>query len=351
MVVLLFMRRLMPTIAAAVTVPLSICGTLGGMWFLGYSLDNFSLMALTISVGFVVDDAIVMIENIFRHMEQGMPPLQAALAGSRQIGFTVISISISLVAVFIPLLFMGGILGRLFHEFAMTLTMAIVDLGGGVAHPHADDLRPVHAHRTSTRRRRRSGAGSTAASSAASRAAARFYARTPRLGAAAPRLMLLVMLATVVFTVRLYGTVPKGFLPDAGHGLADRAPPSPRPDVSFQAMAERQRRWWTCCSPTRRCRAWARTVGVSSGWSSLNRGPDLRQPQAAVANAASSAEAVIARLRAGAVEDRRRADDPVLGPGSARRRPHRRRAVPVRGASARIWTRCAHWTPGCLKTS
>ena len=95
------------------------------MWFLGYTIDNFSLMALTISVGFVVDDAIVMIENIVRHQERGMPPMRAAMIGARQIGFTVMSISISLVAVFIPLIFMGGILGRLFHEFAMTLTLAI----------------------------------------------------------------------------------------------------------------------------------------------------------------------------------------------------------------------------------
>ena len=125
LVVLVFMRRLMPTLAAAVTVPLSICGTLAGMWFMGYLLDNFSLMALTISVGFVVDDAIVMIENIVRHRERGVDPMRAALIGARQIGFTVMSISISLVAVFIPLIFMGGIMGRLFHEFAMTLTMAI----------------------------------------------------------------------------------------------------------------------------------------------------------------------------------------------------------------------------------
>jgi multidrug efflux pump len=125
LVVLVFMRRLVPTIAAAVTVPLSICGTLTGMWFMGYLLDNFSLMALTISVGFVVDDAIVMIENIVRHRERGVDPMRAALIGSRQIGFTVMSISISLVAVFIPLIFMGGIMGRLFHEFAVTLTMAI----------------------------------------------------------------------------------------------------------------------------------------------------------------------------------------------------------------------------------
>src|SRR5581483_9928140 len=126
MVVVVFMRRLVPTIAAAVTVPLSICGTLAGMWFLGYAIDNFSLMALTISVGFVVDDAIVMIENVVRHMEKGVPPLQAALIGARQIGFTVMSISLSLVAVFIPLIFMGGILGRLFHEFAVTMTLAIL---------------------------------------------------------------------------------------------------------------------------------------------------------------------------------------------------------------------------------
>src|ERR1700760_936148 len=125
LVVLLFMRRLLPTLAAAVTVPLSICGTLAGMWFMGYLLDNFSLMALTISVGFVVDDAIVMIENIVRHRERGVDPMRAALIGARQIGFTVMSISISLLAVFIPLIFMGGILGRLFHEFAMTLAMAI----------------------------------------------------------------------------------------------------------------------------------------------------------------------------------------------------------------------------------
>ncbi len=114
LVVLIFMRRLAATAAAAVTVPLSICGTLVGMWFFGYSIDNFSLMALTISVGFVVDDAIVMIENIVRLMEHGEKPLRAAILGARQIGFTVMSITLSLVAVFVPLIFMGGLLGRLF---------------------------------------------------------------------------------------------------------------------------------------------------------------------------------------------------------------------------------------------
>ena len=107
-----------PTIAAGVTVPLSLAGTCAAMWCAGFSIDNLSLMALTISVGFVVDDAIVMIENIFRNHRAGHAPLRAAIEGARQIGFTVISISISLVAVFIPLLFMGGIVGRLFREFS-----------------------------------------------------------------------------------------------------------------------------------------------------------------------------------------------------------------------------------------
>ena len=106
-------------------VPLSLLGALAVMYFCGFSLDNISLMALTISVGFVVDDAIVVVENIYRHIEDGMPPREAALKGSREIGFTVLSISVSLVAVFIPLLLMGGIVGRLFREFSITVTAAI----------------------------------------------------------------------------------------------------------------------------------------------------------------------------------------------------------------------------------
>ncbi len=126
MVMFLFLRRFWPTFIAGVTVPLSLAGTFGVMYLLGYSLDNLSLMALTVSVGFVVDDAIVVIENIVRFIEQGDSPLEAALKGARQIGFTVISISLSLIAVFIPILFMGGLIGRLFHEFAVTLSAAIV---------------------------------------------------------------------------------------------------------------------------------------------------------------------------------------------------------------------------------
>src|SRR6266853_5494416 len=129
MVIFLFLRRFWPTFIASITVPLALAGTTALMYLLDYSIDNLSLMAITISVGFVVDDAIVVIENVYRFIEKGDTSIQAALHGARQIGFTVISISLSLVAVFIPLLFMGGLIGRLFHEFAVTLSMAVLVSG------------------------------------------------------------------------------------------------------------------------------------------------------------------------------------------------------------------------------
>src|SRR6185295_13383061 len=119
MVIFLFLRNISATIIPSVAVPLSLVGTFGVMYLLGYSLNNLTLMALTISTGFVVDDAIVMIENIVRYIEEGEPPLQAALKGSAEIGFTIVSLSVSLIAVLIPLLFMGDIVGRLFREFAV----------------------------------------------------------------------------------------------------------------------------------------------------------------------------------------------------------------------------------------
>src|SRR3954454_2774733 len=125
LVVFLFLRDVRTTLIPSVAVPVSLIGTFGVMYLCGYSLDNLSLMALTIATGFVVDDAIVVIENITRHLEDGMKPMAAALQGAKEIGFTVLSISVSLVAVFIPLLLMGGIVGRLFREFAVTLSVAI----------------------------------------------------------------------------------------------------------------------------------------------------------------------------------------------------------------------------------
>ena len=145
MVVFVFLRRTAATIAAGVTVPLALAGTCALMWVAGFSINNLSLMALVVSVGFVVDDAIVMIENCFRNLEKGMTPVQAAMEGARQIGFTVVSISISLIAAFIPLLFMTGVIGRVFREFSVTLTFAIAISMVVSLTRHADDLRAFRA--------------------------------------------------------------------------------------------------------------------------------------------------------------------------------------------------------------
>ena len=128
LVMFLFLRRLVPTFIAGITVPLCIAATFGMMWIFGYSLNNLSLMALTVSVGFLVDDSIVVIENIVRLIEAGKSPMEASILGAKQIGFTVVSMSLSLVAIFLPVLMMGGVMGRLFHEFAMTLSLSLIHI-------------------------------------------------------------------------------------------------------------------------------------------------------------------------------------------------------------------------------
>ena len=291
MVVLVFMRRGIPILAAAVTVPLSISGTLAGMWFMGYTIDNFSLMALTVSVGFVVDDAIVMIENIVRHAERGLPPLKAAIIGARQIGFTVMSISISLVAVFIPLIFMGGVLGRLFHEFAMTMTMAIA-----VSALVSLTLTPMICGRYMSVAEPKGGHGRLwRGIDRVLGAVERFYARTLGWALAHRAFMLLIMLLTVVLTVRMYGLVPKGFMPQQDTGvimgstLAD-------PDVSFATMEDRQRQAVDVLLSDPAVDTVASTVGVSSGWSSMNRGQVTISLKPRSVRGISS-DGVIARLR------------------------------------------------------
>ena len=268
MVVAIFMRRLVPTLAAAVTVPLSLSGTLAAMYLLGYSLNNFSLMALTISVGFVVDDAIVMIENIHRHEEMGLPRLQAALIGARQIGFTVISISLSLVAVFIPVLFMGGILGKLFHEFAMVLTIAIV-----ISAIVSLTLTPMMCARFG------SGTGAPTGlwgridrvTDRAFTAVQRGYMRTLGTALRWRWPMLLLTLGLVVGTVVLYRTVPKGLLPNQDTGQVGGGTTA-SPDISFDAMAERQRRVVDVLLQDPAVATVTSTIGITSGWSSINRG-------------------------------------------------------------------------------
>ena len=294
MVVAVFMRRLIPTVAAAVTVPLSIAGTLGGMWLMGYTIDNFSLMALTVSVGFVVDDAIVMIENIVRLREKGMDPLQAALAGSRQIGFTVVSISLSLVAVFIPLIFMGGVLGRLCHEFAMTITIAV-----GVSALVSLTLTPMVCGRYMPDRdlapTGRIWGRVDRAVQAAFVAAQHFYARTLGWALAHRVFMLLLNVLVIVLTIRLYGVVPKGFLPleDTGMMLGSTLA---SPDISFQGIEERQRAVVDVLLADPAVASVGSNVGVSTGWSSINRG-QLTVSLKPLSERGISSEAVIARLR------------------------------------------------------
>ena len=291
-VVLVFMRRLVPTLAAAVTVPLSIAGTLAAMWKLGYSLDNFSLMALTISVGFVVDDAIVMIENIARHAEMGEPPLLAAIRGARQIGFTVLSISISLVAVFIPLTFMGGLPGRLLHEFAVVLTVAIA-----VSAAVSLTLTPMMCGQITGLRiapprwwRR-----FDAAVERALAATLRGYARSLDTALRWRRLMLLVTLGCAVGTVGLWWKVPKGFLPLQDTGLL-QGNTQADPSTSFAAMSAKQGRVVEAILADPAVQSVGSTVGVANGFSSLNRG-QLTIQLKPVSERRIGSEAVIARLR------------------------------------------------------
>jgi multidrug efflux pump len=297
LVVLLFMRRALPTLAAGVTVPLSIAGTLGGMWLFGFSLDNFSLTALTIGVGFVVDDAIVMIENIFTHVERGEAPMVAALRGSRQIGFTVFSISLSLVAVFIPILFMPGLLGRLLHEFAVTLTLSI-GFSAAVSLTLtpmmcAHFLRPLHAPHTQAM-----GGFWGRVDRAIEReitAVVEFYARTLDVALRFRRTVGAVAVATVVLTVVLYGKVPKGFVPLVDTGLLIGNTIA-APDISFAAMAAVQAKAVEVLLADPAVATISSQIGVANGFITLNRG-SLYVSLKPLAERGLSSEEVLARLR------------------------------------------------------
>jgi Cation/multidrug efflux pump len=234
-VMFIFLRRFWPTFISGITMPLALAGTFGVMWLFGYSLDNLSLMALTVSTGFVVDDAIVVIENIVRFIEKGEPPLIAALKGARQIGFTVISISLSLVAVFIPLLFMSGLIGRLFHEFAVTLSAAI--LVSGVV---SLTLTPMLCGRFLKRENPDNKSGAiNRVSERGFEAMHNFYARTLKWVLDHEYLMLIVTAAVIVTTVWLYTVVPKGFFPQQDTGQLMGTTEAAQ-DISFEAMKEKQ---------------------------------------------------------------------------------------------------------------
>jgi multidrug efflux pump len=234
MVIFLFLRTLSATVIPSVAVPLSIVGTFGVMYLLGYSLNNLSLMALTISTGFVVDDAIVMIENIMRYIEAGDSPLEAALKGSQQIGFTIVSLTVSLIAVLIPLLFMGDIVGRLFREFAVTLSVTIL-----VSALVSLTLTPVMCAKLLRHRKESEQGRLYRASERAFEVVIRYYGRTLTWVLRHQTATLWVAGATLVFTVLLYLYIPKGFFPVQDTGMILGISEAPQ-TISFSAMADRQ---------------------------------------------------------------------------------------------------------------
>jgi len=265
MVIFVFLRSVWATVIPSITVPVALICTFAAMFLLGYSLDNLSLMALTIAVGFVVDDAIVMLENIYRHIEEGMKPMEAALKGAGEIGFTIVSISLSLVAVFIPLLLMGGIVGRLFREFAMTVTIAVL-----VSCFVSLTLTPMMCSRFLRHQTGEHGqvyrfveAGFTALIGG--------YRRTLDVALRHQFIMLLVFLSTLSLTVFLYIIIPKGFFPaqDTGTviGISEAAQ-----DVSFKQMMRIQQALDDIVFQDPDVMSYGATIGAGAGGQTGNNG-------------------------------------------------------------------------------
>ena len=287
MVIFLFLRNLWATIIPGITVPLALLGTCALMYAVGYTLDNLSLMALTIAVGFVVDDAIVMLENIYRHIEEGLPPLEAAIKGSREIGFTIMSISISLVAVFIPLLLMSGIVGRLFREFAITVTMTIA-----VSAFVALTLSPMMcALFLRSEKKARHGRLYMLIEHGFEKLVAG-YTRGLDWVLAHQRTTLVVFLITVATSVVLYIFEPKGFFPqqDTGvlAGLTDTSQ-----DVSFSESVRLQKEIMAVVQQDPDVASWAAAIGggrpVNTGFAIVGLKPRNER--------SATADQIIARLR------------------------------------------------------
>ncbi len=292
LVVFLFLRRGAPTAAAGVTVPLSLAGTCAAMWAAGFSIDNLSLMALAVSVGFVVDDAIVMIENMFRNLEKGLSPLRAALAGARQIGFTVISISVSLIAAFIPLLFMGGVVGRMFREFSVTLAFAIavstfVSLSVTPMICAYFVRRPPSKDETWLDRR---------VEGVLSRMI-RFYGRTLSFVIEQRAAAMIVFVATIALTVGLYINTPKGYFPQDDTGLIFGGTQAST-DISFEAMQKLQLQAMDIVLADPAVAGLGSSVGSSGpGGGSINRGRLFISLKPLAERNNLSTQVVVARLR------------------------------------------------------
>ncbi|MFB0935886.1 MAG: efflux RND transporter permease subunit, partial [Propionivibrio sp.] len=266
LVILLFLRNVSATVIPALALPISVIGTFAVMHVLGYSLDNLSLLALTLAVGFVVDDAIVMLENIVRHIELGETPLQAAIKGSREIGFTIVSMTVSLTAVFIPVMFMSGIVGRLLHEFAVTICASIL-VSGIVSLTLTPMLCSRYLKHAASEEHGR-----------VFRAFERFfelllagYERTLRLAMAHPRLVIVGFVLSVVFSGMLFVQIPKGFLPSGDTGQITATTEGAQ-DISFAGMVEKQRAVAAIVAQDPNIRSFMSSVGATNARPTLNTG-------------------------------------------------------------------------------
>jgi len=290
LVIFVFLRSAAATFIPGITVPVSIVGTFAVMYALGFSLNNLSLMALTISTGFVVDDAVVMIENISRYIEEGEPPLQAAFVGSGQIGFTILSLTVSLIAVLIPLLFMGDIVGRLFREFALTLSAAIL-----VSAVVSLTLTPMLcAKLLKPVAERRPGAFARAAERQFDNLVA-FYGRTLRWVLGHQTGTLIVAIGTLALTLMLYLVVPKGLFPIQDTGVILGISEAPQ-NISFDAMAERQRALGRVILQDQAVASISSFIGIDGTNTTLNSGR-IQITLKPLAERGESVGDVISRLR------------------------------------------------------
>jgi hydrophobe/amphiphile efflux-1 (HAE1) family protein len=265
LVIFLFLRSLWATIIPSVTVPLALVGTCAAMYLLGFSLDNLSLMGLTIAVGFVVDDAIVMLENIYRHIEDGMAPMEAALKGAGEIGFTIVSISISLIAVFIPLLLMGGLVGRLFREFAVTVSITVI-----ISAFVSLTLTPMMCARFLQKETEQHGRLYRIIE-AMFDGMLGFYRRTLEVALRFRFITLMVFLATLGVTGLLFVEIPKGFFPQQDLGLII-AITEANQDISYEGMYKKQEQVNAIVQADPDVASFASIVGAGNGGQTANNG-------------------------------------------------------------------------------
>ena len=290
MVIFLFLRSIWATIIPSITVPVALICTFAVMFLLGYSLDNLSLMALTIAVGFVVDDAIVMLENIYRHIEEGMRPMEAAIKGASEIGFTIVSISLSLVAVFIPLLLMGGIVGRLFREFAMTVTIAVL-----VSAVVSLTLTPMMCSRFLQHQHGEHGRLYRVIEGFFD-ALVGGYRRTLDIALRFQFVTLLAFLATLGLTVFLYLEIPKGFFPPQDTGVVIGITEGAQ-DISFKRMMQVQEKLQQVVLSDPDTAGFASSIGAGIGGQTVNNGRIFIALKPWDQRVGGSAQAYINRLR------------------------------------------------------